>query len=87
VPQPLIILFQEIYICKPNFSLGHPAYFNISVRCTTQCAIISSAASQARVVAAAGEEAKDNQNLDIVNKFGGNFIPNVCEQPYCANHF
>jgi len=42
-----------------NFCLGCPAYFDVSVRCTTQSAIISSAASHAGV-AAAGEEAKEN---------------------------
>jgi len=49
------------------------------VRCTTQSAVISSAASQAGVAAAAGEEAKDNQYFDIVNQSGGDFIPLVCE--------
>jgi len=48
-------------------------------RCTTQSAIISSAASQAEVAATASEEAKDNQYLDIDNKSGGNFITLVCE--------
>jgi len=66
-------------IYHPNFRLGRPAYFDLSVRCTTQSAVISSAASQAGVAAAAGEEAKDNQYLDIVNQSGGDFIPLVCE--------
>jgi len=38
----------------------HSAYFDLSVRCTTQPSFISSAASQAEVAAAAGEEAKDD---------------------------
>jgi len=41
--------------------------------------IISSAASQAGVAVAAGEEAKENQYLDIVNESGDDFIPLVCE--------
>ena len=54
-----------------NIHLGCPAYFDLSVRCTTQSAFISSAASQDGVAAAASEEAKNNQYLDIVNKSGG----------------
>ena len=49
-------------------------YFDLSVRCTTQPAFISSAASQAGVAAAAGEEAKGNVTDD-----GGDFILLVCE--------
>ena len=40
---------------------------------------ISSSASQALTAAAAGEEAKDDRYLDIVNDHGGEFIPLVCE--------
>ena len=36
-------------IYHPDFSLGHPAYFDLSVRCITQPAVISSAVSQAGV--------------------------------------
>jgi len=64
----------------PNFRLGRPTYFDLPVRCTTQPAFISSAASQAGVAAAAaGEEAKDDQYLDIANHSGGDFVPLVCE--------
>ena len=56
-----------------------PAYFDLSVRSTTQSAVISSASSQAGVAAAVGEIAKDNQYQDIVNDNGGDFIPLVCE--------
>ena len=59
--------------------MGRPAYFDLSVRCTTQPVFISSAASQAGVAAAAGEEAKDNRYLDSVTTDGGDFIPLVCE--------
>ena len=34
-------------IYHPNFCLGDPVYFDLSVRCTTQPAITSSATSQA----------------------------------------
>ena len=43
----------DIYL--PDFSLGCLVYFDFSVRCTTQPAFISSAASQAGVAAAAGQ--------------------------------
>ena len=59
--------------------MGHPAYFDLSVRCTTQPAFISSAASQAGVAAATGEEAKNNRYLESVTNDGGDFIPLVCE--------
>ena len=63
-------------IYHPDFHLGHPAYFDLSVRSTTQSAVIS---SQAGVAAAVGEIAKDNQYQGIVNDNGGDFIPLVCE--------
>ena len=47
-------------IYHPDFTLGRPAYFDLSVRCTTQPSFISAAASKAGVAAAAGEEAKDD---------------------------
>jgi len=40
---------------------------------------LSSAASQAGVATAAGEEAKDDQYLNIVNQSEGDFAPLVCE--------
>ena len=46
-------------IYHPDFHLGRPAYFDLSVRSTTQSAAISSASSQAGVAAAVGEIAKD----------------------------
>ena len=66
-------------IYHPDFVLGRPAYFDLSVRCTTQPSFISSAASQAGVAAAASEEAKDDCYLFSVNDHGGYFIPLVCE--------
>ena len=55
-------------IYHPDFHLGRPAYFDLSVRSTTQSAVISSASSQAGVAAAVGEIAKDNQYQDIVEE-------------------
>ena len=66
-------------IYHPDFTLGHPAYFDLSVRCTTQPSFISAAASKAGVAAAAGEEAKDDHYLETVNNHGGEFFPLVCE--------
>ena len=45
-------------IYHPDFHLGRPAYFDLSVRSTTQSAVMSSASSQAVVAAAVGEVAK-----------------------------
>ena len=69
----------DIYHPTADISLGCPAYFDLTVRCTAQPAFISSAASQAGVAAAAGEEAKDNRYLESVTNDGGDFIPLVCE--------
>jgi len=66
-------------IYHPDFALGRPAYFDLSVRYTTQPSFISSAASQAEVAAAAGEEVKDDHYLETINDNGGEFIPLVCE--------
>ena len=66
-------------IYHPDFTLGRPAYIDLSVRCTTQPSFISAAASKAGVAAAAGEEAKDDHYLETVNKHGGEFFPLVCE--------
>ena len=54
---------------------GRPAYFDVSIRCTTQPAFISSCASCAGVAAAAGEVAKDKKHLAAVEKVGSDFIP------------
>ena len=53
-------------IYHPNFCLGCPAYFALSVRCTTQSAIISCSSSQAGVATAAGEEGKDSQYWTVL---------------------
>ena len=54
-------------------------YIDLSVRCTTQLAFISSATTQAGVAAAAGERAKNNSYLESVSNDGGDFISLVCE--------
>ena len=69
----------SVSVLHKDFHLGHPAYFDFSVRSTTQSAVISSASSQAGVAAAVGEIAKDTQYQDIVNDNGRDFIPLVCE--------
>jgi len=63
-----------------DFNLGRPAYFDLSVKSTTQSTVIFSTSSQAWVAAAAaGEVAKDTQYQYIVRADGGEFIPLVCE--------
>ena len=59
-------------IFHPDYQLGRSAYFDVSVRSTTQPAHISSSASCAGVAAAAVEVAKEAKHLAIV---GGDFIP------------
>ena len=66
-------------IFHPDYQLGHPSYFDVSVRSTTQPAHISSSASCAGVAAAPGEVAKDAKHFAIVDKAGGDFIPPVVE--------
>jgi len=70
-------------IYHPDFTLDRPAYFDLSVRCTTQPSYISSATSKAGVTAAAGEEAKDNHYLETVNDHGGDFW---CLGSFCIIH-
>jgi len=62
-------------VFHPDFQHGHSAYFDISVRSTTQPAYISSSSACAGVAAAAGELAKDEKNLAAVEKVGADFIP------------
>jgi len=71
-----IILYIKFYI---NFQDCKILRFAYSVRCTTQPSFISSAASQAEIAAAAGEEAKDDYHLETVSDHGGEFIPLLCE--------
>ena len=69
-------------VFHPDFQHGRPAYFDVSIRCTTQPAFISSCDSCAGVAAAAaaaGEVAKDKKHLAAVEKVGSDFIPLVVE--------
>jgi len=66
-------------IFHPDYRHGHLAYFDISVRSTTQPSFISSSASCAGVAAAAGEVAKDKKHLAAVENMGSDFIPLVVE--------
>jgi len=46
-------LWEQGDIYHPDFSLGYHAYFDLSIKCTTQPAFISSTATQGGVDAAA----------------------------------
>ena len=58
----------------PDFQYGHLAYFDVSVRSTTQPSHISSCAG---VAAAAGELAKDQRHQDTIEEAGCDFVPLV----------
>jgi len=66
-------------VIHPDFQPGHSAYFGISVCSTTQPAYISSSSASAGVDAAAGELAKDEKHLAVVEKVGADFIYLVME--------
>jgi len=62
----------------PNFILDrHPAYFDLSIRSTTQSILIS-AFSEAGVAAGAGEVGKDAQYRDTARD-NRDFISLLCE--------
>jgi len=61
-------------IFHPDFQHSRPAYFDVSVRSTTQFSHISSSTSCAGVAATAGEVARDVKHLAMVEKAGGDFI-------------
>ena len=66
-------------VYHPDFQHGRPAYFDLSVRSTTQALHISSSSSCAGVAATAGELAKDQRHRDTVEEAGCKFIPLVVE--------
>jgi len=66
-------------VYHPDFQHGRPAYFDLSVRSTTQALHISSSSSCAGVAATAGELAKDQRHRDTVEEAGCEFIPLVVE--------
>ena len=63
-------------VYHPDFQHGRPAYFDLSVRSTTQASHISSCAG---VAAFAGELAKDQRHQDTVEEAGCDFILLVVE--------
>ena len=63
-----IILVQVMCSYHPDFQHGRPAYFDVSVRSTTQPSHISFSSSCAGVAAAAGELAKDQRHQDAVDR-------------------
>jgi len=66
-------------VYHPDFQFGRPAYFDVSVRSTTQSSYISSSSCCAGVAAAAGEVAKDLKHQDLVEEAGCDFVPLVVE--------
>ena len=66
-------------VYHPDFQHGRPAYFDVSVRSTTQPSHISFSSSCAGVAAAAGELAKDQRHQDAVEEAGCDFVPLVVE--------
>ena len=66
-------------VYHPDFQHGRPAYFDVSVRSTTQPSHISFSSSCAGVAAAAGELAKDQRHQDAVEEVGCDFVPLVVE--------
>ena len=62
-----------------DFQQGRPAYFDVSVRSTTQPSHISFSSPCAGVAAAAGELAKDQRHQDAVEEAGCDFVPLVVE--------
>ena len=66
-------------VYHPDFQHGRPAYFDVSVRSTTQPSHISFSSSCAGVAAAAGELAKDQRHQDAVEEAGCDLVPLVVE--------
>jgi len=55
----LVMINLDLGMYHPDFQHGCPAYFDLSVRSTTQASHISSSSSNAGVAAATGELVKD----------------------------
>ena len=66
-------------VYHPDFQYGRPAYFDVSVRSTTQPSHISFSSFCAGVASAAGELAKDQGHQDAVEEAGCDFVPLVVE--------
>ena len=66
-------------INHPDFSDGHPAYFDVSVRNTPQPGNHNRASTDAVATAIAGEMEQDNKHAGSVEEVGGHFFPLVTE--------
>ena len=67
------------YIYHPDFSDGHPTYFDVSVRNTLQPGNHNRASTDAGAAAIAGEMEKDSKHAGAVEEAGGRFFPLVTE--------
>ena len=63
----------------PNFSLGKPGYFDISVRSSLQSQFLSKASEYPGAAGDAGEIDKDGKREEEVNAAGGLFFPLIVE--------
>ena len=66
-------------IYHPNFSLGQPGYFDVSVRNPLLPSYVNEAALRSGVAAEAGERDKDSRHEDLVTTSGGLFYQLVLE--------
>ena len=67
----------EVY--HPDFLLGRPAYFDITIRNSFQLFYVVQSAQYESATAAAGEIEKDERHLNNVETVGGLFYPLVVE--------
>ena len=67
----------DVYLS--DFQYGHPVYFDVSVRSTTQPSHISSTSSCAGIVTAAGELTRDQRHQEAVEGAGCDFVLLVVE--------
>ena len=63
----------------PNFSLGKPGYFDISVRSSLQSQFLSKASEYPGATGDAGEIDKDEKHEEEVNAAGRLFFPLIVE--------
>ena len=66
-------------VYHPDFQCVRPAFFDLSVRSTTQLSFISFASTCAEIAAAVGELAKEIRHQDAVEETGCDFIPLMVE--------
>ena len=70
-------------VYHPDFLLGRPAYFDITIRNSFQPSYVVHSAHCAGAAAAAGEIEKDDRHMANVEVAGGLFYPLVVES-YCT---